>query len=94
MSIYLRDNALGRNRTIVACRDIGLIGIGAGRRRNFVGQHFWAWGYWVSTVGKNEAAMCEYIQNQKKEAKRLEGLELGDFERFALSQAAGFAGGR
>ena len=28
MSIYLRDNALGRNRTIVACRDIGLIGIG------------------------------------------------------------------
>ncbi len=29
----------------------------AGRRRNFVGQHFWARGYWVSTVGKNEAAV-------------------------------------
>ena len=29
----------------------------AGRRRNFVGQHFWARRYWVSTVGKNEAAV-------------------------------------
>ncbi len=34
----------------------------AGRRRNFVGQHFWARGYWVSTVGKNEAAVRRYIQ--------------------------------
>jgi len=31
----------------------------AGRRRNFVGQHFGARGYWVSTVGKNEAAVRE-----------------------------------
>ena len=35
----------------------------AGRRRNFVGQHFWARGYWVSTVGKNEAAVRQYIQD-------------------------------
>jgi putative transposase len=48
----------------------------AGRRRNFVGQHFWARGYWVSTVGKDEAAMRQYIQNQEKEDKRLEQLEL------------------
>ena len=48
----------------------------AGRRRNFVGQHFWARGYWVSTVGKNEAAVRQYIQNQEKEDKRLEQLEL------------------
>ena len=33
----------------------------AGRRRNFVGQHFLALGYWVSTVGKNEAAMRQYM---------------------------------
>ena len=39
----------------------------AGRRRNFVGQHFWARGYWVSTVGKNEAAVRQYIQDQEKE---------------------------
>jgi putative transposase len=48
----------------------------AGRRRNFVGQHFWIRGYWVSTVGKNEAAVRQYIQNQEKEDKRLEQLEL------------------
>ena len=48
----------------------------AGRRRNFIGQHFWARGYWVSTVGKNEAAVRQYIQDQEKEDKRLEQLEL------------------
>ena len=47
-----------------------------GRRRNYVGQHFWARGYWVSTVGKNEAAVRRYIQNQEKEDKRLEQLEI------------------
>lgn len=49
----------------------------AGRRRNFVGQHFWARGYWVSTVGKNEAAVRRYIQDQEKEDHRLEQMELG-----------------
>ena len=48
----------------------------AGRQRNFVGQHFWARGYWVSTVGKNGAAVRQYIQDQEKEDKRLEQLEL------------------
>jgi putative transposase len=48
----------------------------AGRRRNFVGQLFWARGYWVSTVSKNEAAVRPYIQDQEKEDKRLEQLEL------------------
>ena len=48
----------------------------AGRRRNFVGQHFWARGYWVSTVGKNEAGVRQYIQDQEKEDRRLEQLEL------------------
>jgi len=49
----------------------------AGLRRNFVGQHFWARGYWVSTVGKNEAAVRRYIKEQKKEDKRLEKMNLG-----------------
>jgi putative transposase len=48
----------------------------AGRRSNYVGQHFWARGYWVSTVGKNEAAVRRYIQNQEKEDRRLEQLEM------------------
>ena len=50
----------------------------AGRRRNFVGQHFWARGYWVSTVGRNEAVVRKYIQEQEKEDQRLE--QLGLFE--------------
>ena len=48
----------------------------AGRRRNFVGQHFWARGYWVSTVGKNESAVRRYIQEQEKEDQRLDQLTL------------------
>jgi len=48
----------------------------AGRRRNYVGQHFGARGYWVSTVGKNEAAVRRYIQDQEKEDRRLEQLEM------------------
>ena len=48
----------------------------AGRRRSFVGQHIWARGYWVSTVGKNEAAVRRYIQEQEKEDQRLDQLEL------------------
>jgi putative transposase len=43
---------------------------------SFVGQHFWARGYWVSTVGRDEAAVRRYIQKQEKEDQRLEQLEL------------------
>ena len=48
----------------------------AGRRRNFVGQHFWARGYWVSTVGRNEAQVRKCIQEQEKEDQRLDPLGL------------------
>ena len=44
------------------------------RNRNFVGQHFWARGYFVSTVGRDEAVIREYIRNQEKEDQRLEQL--------------------
>ncbi len=47
-----------------------------GRRSNFTGQHFWARGYWVSTVGKDEKAMREYIRTQEKEDRRLEQLNM------------------
>jgi putative transposase len=47
-----------------------------GRRRNFVGQHFWARGYWVSTVGRDEAGVRRYIHEQEKEDQRLDQLEL------------------
>ena len=48
----------------------------AERKRNFVGQNFWARGYFVSTVGRDEIAIREYIRNQEKEDLRLEQLEL------------------
>jgi REP-associated tyrosine transposase len=48
----------------------------AGRRRSFVGQHFWARGYWVSTVGRDEGAVRRYIQEQEKEDRRLDQMEL------------------
>ena len=48
----------------------------AGHRRNFVGQHFWARGDLVSTVGKDEAAARKSIQEQAKEDQRLDQLEM------------------
>ena len=46
------------------------------RKRNFVGQHFWARGYFVSTVGRDERVIREYIRHQEGEDKRLEQLKL------------------
>ena len=46
------------------------------RRRNFVGQSFWARGYFVSTVGRDEGTIREYIKNQEQEDTRLEQLNL------------------
>ena len=46
------------------------------RKRNFVGQHFWARGYFVSTVGRDEAVIRDYIRNQEKEDTRLEQMGL------------------
>lgn len=47
-----------------------------GRRSNFRGQHFWARGYWASTVGRDEEAVKKYIQDQEKEDRRLEQLNI------------------
>ena len=46
------------------------------RKRNFVGQHFWARGYFVSTVGRDEAVIRSYIEQQEAEDKRLDQLNL------------------
>ena len=47
------------------------------RKRSFVGQHFWARGYFVSTVGRDEEVIRMYIQQQEAEDKRLDQLNLG-----------------
>ena len=46
------------------------------RKRNFVGQHFWARGYFVSTVGRDEAVVRQYIKHQEAEDRRIEQLRL------------------
>ena len=46
------------------------------RKRNFVGQHFWARGFFVNIVGRDEDAIRAYIRNQEKEDQRLEQINL------------------
>ena len=46
------------------------------RAKNFVGQNFWARKYYVSTVGRDEAQIREYIREQEKEDKRLDQLKI------------------
>ncbi len=47
----------------------------SGRRRNFTGQHFWARGYFVSTVGRDEEVIRQYIQRQEIEDQRQDQLK-------------------
>jgi len=46
------------------------------KKRNFVGQHFWARGYFVSTVGRDQQVIREYIRKQEEEDLRQEQLKL------------------
>jgi len=46
------------------------------RKRSLVGQHFWARGYFVSPVGRDEAVIRTYIQQQEAEDNRLDQLNL------------------
>ncbi len=55
---------------------IHLARVYAERRRNFVGQHFWARGYFVSTVGRDEAVIRAYIQHQEREDERMDQMNL------------------
>lgn len=48
----------------------------SGKQRNFVGEKFWARGYFVSTVGRDEATVRAYIQNQEKADKKEDQLKL------------------
>ena len=42
------------------------------RKKPYWGNHFWARGYFVSTVGINEELIRRYIKHQEKEERRLE----------------------
>ncbi len=47
-----------------------------GKNQNFVGEHFWARGYFVSSVGSNEEVIRNYIRNQEAEDRRLDQQKL------------------
>jgi len=46
------------------------------RKQNFVGQHVWARGYFVSTVGRDEQTIRQHIRNQEQEDERLDQMNL------------------
>ena len=47
-----------------------------GRNRNFLGQHFWARGYCVSTVGLDEETIREYVRSQEEADKKLDQMRM------------------
>jgi len=47
-----------------------------GRQRNFQGENFWARGYYVSTVGRDEEMIKAYIKNQEAEDHKTDQLKL------------------
>ena len=48
----------------------------AGRKRNFVGQNFWARGYYVSTTGRDEDIIRNYIRKQEESDKKIDQMKL------------------
>ena len=55
---------------------ISIVRTYTGRRKNFTGQSFWARGYYVSTVGRDEETMRNYIKHQEEGDKRIDQLDL------------------
>jgi len=47
-----------------------------GQKKNFTGMHFWARGYFVTTVGADEETVRNYIKYQEVEDKRLDQLAI------------------
>ncbi len=54
---------------------------------NIIGQSFWARGYYVSTVGRDEKLIREYIRNQEEQDRREDGQMNLQFDR-AVAVAA------
>jgi len=48
----------------------------AGRRHNFTDQSFWARGYFVSTVGRDEETVKKYIKKQEEAGRKIDQLKL------------------
>jgi putative transposase len=55
---------------------IHLPGSSRDERGDFTGYNFWAKGYFVSTVGRDEQTIREYIKKQEVEDKRIDQLRM------------------
>ena len=51
----------------------------ANMKYKFWNRKFWARGYFVDTVGKNEKTIREYIQNQLQEDKLYDQMSMKEF---------------
>ena len=47
-----------------------------GHSQNFTGQKFWARGYYVSTAGRDEEIVRQYIKNQQEFDRKLDQLNM------------------
>lgn len=52
----------------------------ANLKYKFGNRHFWAEGYYVSTVGLNEATIAKYIQEQEKHDIAIDKLSVKEYE--------------
>ena len=52
----------------------------ANLKYKFGNRHFWAEGYYVSTVGLNEATIKKYIEDQEKHDMALDKLSVREYE--------------
>ena len=69
---YVRVSTKDQNeaRQMIAMREFGID----------ENRHFWAEGYYVSTVGLNEATIKKYIQDQEKHDIALDKLSVREYE--------------
>jgi len=52
----------------------------ANLKYKFGNRHFWSVGYYVSTVGMNEATIKKYIRDQEKHDKAVDKLSVREYE--------------
>jgi len=73
-SVLMRPPA-GKVECAVRVLSTWLVSMGE-RKRNFTGQHFWARGYFISMVGRDEAVIREYIRKQRTAPRSTEYVAL------------------
>ena len=66
--------------SILWCEDDMIFDKHANLKYKFGNRHFWAEGYYVSTVGINEATIKKYIQEQERHDIAMDKLSVKEYE--------------